>query len=126
MRTAYKVIAHLIVIGVVLEAAFIGLQSSLGGDLHEHVGMELMPLLGLALLIVGYLAKIPGGAKWAGYTLIAILGQVALASLASSGTIVGGLHGANAFAVLWLAICAGRLVSVTKATGDAPTATARV
>jgi membrane-bound ClpP family serine protease len=114
MRTAYKVIAHLIAIGVVLESALIASQSDLGETLHEHVGMEVLPLFGLALLIVAFLAKIPGGAKWAGLTLLAILTQLLLADLAHGRSLVGALHGFNAFVILGAAEYAARQASLSE------------
>jgi hypothetical protein len=116
MRTGYKAIAHLIALGVVLEASFIAYQGgTTGRTLHEHVGMELMPLLGLALLVVAFLAKFPGAVGWAGLTLLAILVQVILAVITTHVGAVGALHGINAFVVLGLAEYAARRATITAA-----------
>jgi heme A synthase len=60
-------------------------------------------VLGLVLLILSYFAKLPGGAKWAGFTFLAIVVQWVLAIVSFAAPVVGVLHGANAFAILALA-----------------------
>lgn len=133
MRGAYRVIAHLIMVGVLLQAAFVAggwfgtineidggtvvnedYEGNLGHALHGIVGMMVMPLLGLALLIVSFFAKLPGGVKWAGFTFLAIVVQVVLAFVAFGVPVVGALHGLNAFVVLGCAFYAGRVVASTR------------
>ena len=132
MRSAFRVTAQLIALGVVLQAAFVALGWfiilndvdggqvvdkayledgdgwNIGHLLHGMVGMMLMPLLGLLLLIFSFFAKIPGGVKWAGLTLLAIVVQVALALIGFEAPALGALHGINAFIVLGLATMAIR------------------
>lgn len=132
MRTAYRVIAQLIALGVVLQAAFIALawfiilndvdggQSvdkayledgdgwNIGHVLHGMVGLMVMTVLGLALLIVSFLARIDGGVKWAALVFLAIVVQVALAFVSFGVPAIGALHGINAFVVLALAELAAR------------------
>jgi hypothetical protein len=131
MRGAYKVLAGLIMLGVLVQAAAVAggwfgtinevddgtiinkdYEGNLGHAVHAIVGMMLMPLLGLLLLIVSFFAKLPGGVKFAGFTFLAIVVQVVLAFVAFGVPVVGVLHGINAFVVFGLA-----LMCVRKATG---------
>lgn len=131
MRGAYKGIAHLIALGVLLQAAFVAsawfqtindvdggkvinedYEGNLGHALHGMTGMMVMPILGLLLLIVAFFAKLPGGVKWAGFTFLAIVVQVVLAFVSFGVPVIGTLHGINAFVVLGLALYAGRKVAV--------------
>lgn len=131
MRGTYKVVAHLIALGVVLQTAFVagawfqaindiddGLtitedyDGNLGHALHGIVGMNVMPLLGLVLFVVAFFARIPGGVKWAGFTLLAIVVQIVLAFVAFGVPAVGALHGINAFVLLGVALYTGRRVAV--------------
>jgi len=140
MRGTYKVVAHLIALGVVLQASFIALgwfgtinevddglvfdkaylESDDGGNighiLHWLVGMNVMPLLGLILFVVAFFAKIPGGVKWAGFTFLAIIVQVTLAFVAFGVPAVGALHGINAFVVLGLGLYTGRRIAAQATT----------
>ena len=132
MRSAYRTVAQLIALGVVLQAAFVALGWfiilndvdggqvvdkayledgdgwNIGHMLHGTVGLMVMPILGLLLLIFSFFAKIPGGVKWAGLTLLAIVVQVALALIGFEAPALGALHGINAFIVLGLASMAIR------------------
>ncbi|HSR24849.1 MAG TPA: hypothetical protein VLW53_14945 [Candidatus Eisenbacteria bacterium] len=135
MKAAYRVIAHIIALGVVAQASFIALgwfttlhdidknhlvvdkayidgdNANIGHVLHGIVGMNVMPLLGLALLIVSFFAKIPGGVKWAGFTLLAVVVQVALALISFGAPAVGALHGINAIVLFTVALITGRRVT---------------
>lgn len=130
MRGTYKVIAHLIALGVLVQAAAVAggwfgtinevddgavitsdYEGNLGHAVHGINGMMVMPLLGLLLLIVSAFAKLPGGAKWAAFTFVAIVVQVVLAFVAFAAPVVGILHGLNAFIVLGLALYAGRRIA---------------
>jgi hypothetical protein len=135
MRGAYKVLAHLIALGVLVQAAAVAggwfgtinevdggavinedYEGNFGHALHGMNGMMVMPLLGLLLLIVAFFAKLPGGVKWAGLTFLAIVVQVVLAFVAFGVPVIGALHGINAFVVLGLALYAGRRVAVGEPT----------
>ncbi|MGH8970086.1 MAG: hypothetical protein ACRDV1_09085 [Actinomycetes bacterium] len=136
MRSTYRVLAGIIALGVVAQASFVALGWfltlneiddgqlvdkaylendgwNIGHTLHGIVGFNLMPLLGLILLIVSFFAKIPGGVKWAGLTFLAIIVQVVLGLLAFGVGGLGALHGINAFVVLGLALFTGRRVAMT-------------
>jgi hypothetical protein len=145
VRTAYRTIAQLIALGVVLQAAFVALGWfiilndvdggqvvdkayledgdgwNIGHLLHGVVGLMVMPLLGLALLISSFFAKIPGGVKWAGLTLLAIVVQVALALIGFEAPALGALHGINAFIVLGLASMAIRRATADRAVARSAT-----
>lgn len=131
VRTTYRVLAILVAVGVVLQAAFIAFawfdviaaidggqaftaedDGNAGHALHGFFGMTLIPLIALALLIVSFFAKIPGGIKWAGIVFGVTVLQVVLAIVAFSAPIVGALHGMNA---LLLAVVAGRAAAVAGA-----------
>ncbi len=120
MRKAYQVICHLIALCVVLQAAWIaaalftvdkriedGHSITKGYDnwaqVMHSVFAIIVVVLGLVLLILSYFAKLPGGAKWAGFTFLAIVVQWVLAIVSFAAPVLGVLHGANAFAILALA-----------------------
>lgn len=130
MRSTYRVLAYLIALGVVLQATTVAFawfavindleggavftadsELNIGHELHGLVGMNLMPLLALLLLISSFFAKIPGGIKWAGFVLLAVVAQVVLAIVAFSTPAIGALHGINAVLILALAMIAGYRVT---------------
>ena len=127
MRSAYRVLAGLVAIGVVLQAMFIALgwftaikdmdgglvvdknyEGNAGHMLHGQFGMLVIPLLALLLLIVSFFAKVPGGIKWALYVVGLVVLQIALAFVSFNAPVVGVLHGLNAFALLGVAAMASR------------------
>ena len=100
MRSAYRILAIIIAVEVVIQAmamvfavAGLGIWVDEGGVLdkaafesedlnftgvvgfmvHGINGMMIIPLLGLALLVVSFFAKVPGGVKWAAIVLGAIV-----------------------------------------------------
>ena len=103
MRNAYRILAIIIAVEVVIQAmamvfavAGLGIWVDDGGVLdkaafesedlsftgvvgfmvHGINGMMIIPLLGLALLVVSFFAKVPGGVKWAAIVLGSIVVQV--------------------------------------------------
>src|SRR3954470_5418587 len=86
VRATYRILAMLIAIGVVVQAAAIayalfdiehntddGVYYTKGSEnggvaLHAVLGGMVIPALVLALLIVSFFARIPGGVKWAAIT----------------------------------------------------------
>ena len=147
MRQAYRVVAGLIAIGVLVQAAAIAMgwfmviaesedadvvlnadyEGNIGHALHGIVGLTIMPVLGLLLLIFSFFAKFPGAVKWAGFTFLAIVVQVALAFISFGVGELGFLHGLNAFVILGLAATAARRATVTDGVrGTDRTATASV
>jgi hypothetical protein len=127
MKQTYRVLAGLIAVGVVVQAAALAygwfslldqldngrtIDSNYDGNaghaLHGILGMTVIPLLGLALVIVALFAKIEKGISWAGALFASIVLQIALAFIGFSAAFVGALHGANALVVLALAVLAAR------------------
>lgn len=125
MRSAYRVLAILIAAGVFIQAASIAfawfdvisaleggavldkdMERNAGHNIHGMNGMMVIPLLSLILFIVSFFAKIPSGVKWAGFILLAVVVQVALAITAFSVPAVGALHGLNALIIFSLAVMA--------------------
>lgn len=154
MRTAYKVLAWLIALEVVIQAALMvwaiaGLGiwvDTKGGVLDKAVmesdetpfaeiagfmfhgmnGTMLIPALALILLIVSFFAKVPGGIKWAGFVLLAVVAQVALGIFGHEVAIAGMFHGINALILFAVAAMAGvrvhRMSKVDATTTSAGTA----
>lgn len=142
MRAAYKWLGHLIALGVLLQAMWIAFgffavsnkidggarfdkeyvenNSVFGLDMHWLFGTTVIPLLGLVLLVVSFFARVPGGPRWAGLTLLAIVLQVALAFIAFAAPAVGLLHGLNAFVILGLAELSARRAAGTEPAAGAP------
>jgi heme A synthase len=128
MRSTYRVLALLICLGVVLQAAAIAFgwfdviadsedadvvlnddyDGNAGHMMHGIIGMSVIPLLGLILLVVSFLTKVPGASKWAGYVFGSIVFQVVIGIMSFSIPILGVLHGVNAFVMFGLALMAAR------------------
>lgn len=140
MKQTYRALAGLIALGVLVQAASVAFgwfdvlnqvdegalvfnstdQYNVGHDIHQIVGMNVMPLLGLILLIVSFFAKIPSGVKWAAGLFVAIILQVVLGIVAFSVPIVGALHGINALVILMLASQVARRAATAGRTDAEP------
>ena len=134
MRTVYRVLAYLIALEVMIQAAAVAYGvfgitkwvgdgavldkaamedestsfTGLGGlILHGMNGMYLIPLLALLLLIAACFARVPGGVRWAGLLFLAVLAQVLLGLFAHGLPALGILHGLNALVIFGLAVMAG-------------------
>lgn len=135
VKQTYRVLAGLIALGVLVQAAAIAFgwfdalheldnglvidenyEGNAGHMLHGIVGMYVMPLLGLSLLIVSFFAakQVPGARQWAGIVFGLIVLQVVLAFVAFGAPIVGALHGLNALAIIGTA---GRASMLARADG---------
>lgn len=141
MRITYRVLAYLICALVMLQAAshawasagialFIGeggtldpsaegpppFPEALGFMIHGMNGMYAIPLVALVLLVVAFLARIPGGVVRAVAILALVALQVTLGLLGHEMTALAFLHGVNALAIfgvaLWAALRAGRTDAV--------------
>jgi hypothetical protein len=127
MRQTYRVLAISIALGVVVQAASVALgwfltlkdlddgqvldkdfDYNAGQIVHSIFGLMVIPLLAIILFVISFFAKIDSGVKWAGYVLLAVILQIALAFIAFGVPAVGALHGINAFVVAGLAGFAGR------------------
>lgn len=142
MRTAYKVLAFLIAIEVAVQASMMAFAvaglaiwvdkeggvldkaafeeqpdftGAVGFMVHGINGMMVIPLLALVFLIVSFFAKVPGGAKWAGLVLLAVVVQVTLGLFGHENAVFGMLHGLNALILFSLAFMAGKRVSAAAA-----------
>jgi hypothetical protein len=134
VKQTYRVVAGLVVLGVLVQAAAIAFgwfdaiseidkglvidasyEGNAGHMLHGITGMYVMPILGLILLIVSFFVakEVPGARKWAGIVFGLIVLQVVLAFVAFGAPIVGALHGINALAILGTAARAGALTRTT-------------
>ena len=136
MRSAYRILAIIIAVEVVIQAmamvfavAGLGIWVDEGGVLdkaafesedlsftgvggfiiHGINGMMIIPVLGLALLVVSFFAKVPGGVKIAALVLGAIVVQVLLGVFGHESAYIGALHGLNAFILFGSAVYAARL-----------------
>jgi hypothetical protein len=80
----------------------------IGFPIHAIDGQIVIPLVAIALLVVSFFAKVPGGSKLAGFLLLAVVIQVLLGMFAHGMPYLGALHGANALLILGLGIGAGQ------------------
>jgi heme A synthase len=138
LKQTYRVLAGLIALGVLVQAASVAYgwfdaisavdagtvidgnyEGNAGHMLHGMIGMMVIPLLGLILLILSFVAakSIPQARKWAGIVFGLIVLQVALAFAAFSAPIIGALHGINALLLFGAAARAGALTRGTGAVG---------
>ena len=135
MRSTYRILAIIIVVEVVTQAmamvfaaAGLGIGVDEGGVLdkaafesddlsftgvggvivHGINGMMIIPLLGLALLVISLFAKVPAGVKVAAIVLATIVVQVLLGIFGHESASIGMLEGLNAFIVLSSAVYAAR------------------
>lgn len=132
MRTTYRVLAHLVALGVVVQAGLIAFawfsalneidggavidaswEGNAGHVGHGIVGMMVIPVLALALLVVSFFAKVAGGVKWAAVVLGVAVLQVLLAFVSFGAPLVGALHGVNALVLLGVAERAASRARVT-------------
>ena len=148
MKTAYRVLAGLTCLLVLVQAAAIafgtfGIISFVedGNDYTKAIGEEraaeaggigqnihsfgamAIALVAIVLLIVSFFAKIDGGVKWAGIVFAAVLLQWVLAIIAFSAPVVGLLHGLNAFVIFGTAMTA---MQRARSATSAPVAAATV
>ena len=136
MRQTYRVLAGLIALGVVVQAALIAYawfatisdleaggvfdansEGNAGHAGHAIVGMMVLPALALIFLIVSLVAAkaVPQGRTWAAIVFAAVVVQVTLAFVSFGVPVIGALHGINALVIFSTAVRAARL-----AMGPAP------
>ncbi|MFZ0323207.1 MAG: hypothetical protein WAN48_03625 [Actinomycetes bacterium] len=91
-------IAHDVDAGTVVDKNY---EENFGLTLHAIMGTTVIPLLALALLIVGILVRsVDGALRWASVIFGLVLLQVVLAMVSFGAPVVGLLHGANAILIL--------------------------
>jgi hypothetical protein len=136
MRNVYRVLALLVAVGVMVQAAAIAfgmfglikwvetggtldqsteLNPDLGGyagfSTHATVGMMVLPAISLLFLISSFFAKVPGGITWALIVFGVTVVQVALGLFSHSLAGLGWLHGANALILFGVAVTAAMRVN---------------
>lgn len=151
MKSAYKVLAYIVAALVVVQSAAMvfavaGLgiwveeggvmdaatfesepefTGALGFMIHGINGMMLIPLVAIALLVVSFFAKVPGGVRNAAIVLGLIVLQVTLGIFGHESAYVGMLHGINALVLFSAALFSGRAAAKADAV-EAPRAAATV
>lgn len=138
MRATYRVLAYLLALEVVVQAAVIawalfglstwvenggvldkaGIESDslvfdgvTGFMIHGMNGQMIVPVIGLLLFVVSFFARFPGAVAWAGAAFGAVVIQVALGIIAHSVPALGLLHGVVALVILVVALVAARKAS---------------
>jgi heme A synthase len=152
MRRTYTVLAWIIAAGVFVQAAaiafgFAGMAGyvqgggvvdkalvesqtagnftgELGFPIHAIVGGMVIPFAALALVVVSFLVRVPGGRKWAAIVLGLVVVQAMLGYSITDLPYLGLIHGANALAVLLSSVQAARLVARAEARPTDSTVTA--
>lgn len=140
MRSTYRVLAGLVALGVVLQAAFIGAGTfgvfhdadngtvfdknnlNVAQIAHSITGSMLIPLAALVLLIISFFAKVPGGVKWAAIVFGLVVVQIMLAYASYGVPQIGFLHGINALALFSVAVLASRRARGAAPVGEAAAA----
>jgi len=125
MRTAYRAIASLIALAVVLQIASIALAgfttakdaddgASIGADYtnfgqsYHSIAGTAIGLLALIFLIVAFLTDVPGGRMLAAIVLGLVVVQFLLAVVSFGTPALGVLHGINGLAIAGIAGTAAR------------------
>jgi heme A synthase len=148
VRTTYRVLAWILALEVVVQAAAIawalfGLTAWIDGGgvldaaaieaevqfdgvvgfmVHGMNGTMIVPAVALLLLIVSFFAKLPRGVTYAAALFVMVVAQVALGIYAHSLPSLGMLHGALALAILVTAVLSARLTATPRAAVREPAA----
>jgi hypothetical protein len=151
MRKAFRVLADLVAVGVAVQSmamvwAIAGLfswiddggtldrhvldgwddnppdfQGAVGFAIHGTIGMMVIPVLALALLVVAFFARVPGGVKWAALVVVLVVVQVAAGLAGEDVPWLGLVHGLDAFALFAAALFAARAAHPASQTAAAAT-----
>lgn len=148
MRTTYRVLAWIVAVEVLLQAAAIsyaifgfGRWIQQGGVLDKSVmesqaslfpeevgfmvhglnGMMIVPVVALLLLVVSFFAGVPRGVAPAGAVVGLVALQVLLGMFAHGIPGLGLLHGANALALFAVAVVAARRATLPAGAAAVPT-----
>ncbi|MHC1560900.1 DUF6220 domain-containing protein [Actinomycetospora sp. C-140] len=148
MRTTYRVLAWILALEVVVQAAAIAwavfglttwiegggvldaaaIQSDVQFDgvvgfmVHGMNGQIIVPAVALILLVVSFFAKLPRGVAYAATLFGLVVVQVLLGMVAHAVPALGMLHGAVALAILVVAVMSARLAAAPSAAPQAPAA----
>lgn len=147
MRSAYRVLAYLIALGVLVQAAAIayaisglGTWIQAGGVLdkaamenetteftgvagfmvHGINGQIVLPVLALALLVVSFFAAVRGGIGLAAMLFGGIVVQVALGMFGHGLPVLGLIHGGFALVIFLTALLAARRAGTGAVAGVGP------
>lgn len=137
MRRTYQILAHVIALLVMVQAAsavfaVAGINryvmdggvvdkalmeskqadftGAIGIPIHAITGQMVIPVVALALLIVSFMAHIPKGPMFAGVILGLVVIQVLLGIFGHQVPYLGILHGINALVLFTVALMAGMRV----------------
>jgi hypothetical protein len=128
MRKAYRILAYAIAVEVVIQAMSIALGLTGFGKWIDDGATVTKKVLDdnptFTGSIVAFFAKIPGGARWAGYILGLIVVQVVLGIVSAKVPYLITLHVLNAFAILGIALVAARRAESTATTAREATSAA--
>jgi hypothetical protein len=143
MRKAYRILADLIAVGVVIQSmamvwAIAGLfhwvdgggtldsavydswdddppdfSGAVGFMIHGMVGMMVIPVIVLALLVVAFFAQVPGGVKWAATAVGIVVLQLVAGLSGPDAPWLGLVHGFLPFALFGLAMQAAKAAHPT-------------
>jgi hypothetical protein len=152
MRKTYRVLADIIAIEVVIQAMLIvwgiaGLfnwidegatldksvvkgwdkdpptfEGAIGHFIHGMNGQFLIPLIGLALLVVSFFAKVPRGTTLAVVIVVTIAVQVIAGLTADAVPYIGLVHGLGAFIIFGTALAAAKAAKQAGITEPTPAA----
>ncbi|TNC28449.1 DUF6220 domain-containing protein [Amycolatopsis alkalitolerans] len=149
MRTVYRVLAYLLALEVVVQAAAMvyavaglgrwidnggvadkatlenddqAFSEAVGFIAHGINGSMVVPAIVLLLLIVSFFARIPRGSWWALGLLLLVALQAELGFLGHSTPLLGLLHGINALAVFTVALVTARRAKTPKPVPAEPVA----
>jgi hypothetical protein len=151
MKSVYRVLAYLVALEVVIQAAAIAfamfglirwideggvldaaaVQSETttftglaGFIVHGMNGQFLVPLIALLLLIASFFAKIPGGVLWAGLVFLSVVVQIFLGIFAHGVPELGILHGVVALVMFAFAVVAARRAEASLSGAPTPASSA--
>lgn len=133
LKSAYRVLAYLVALEVVIQAAAIAFATfgllgyvsgggvldqtaqrahaysgAVGFIVHSVNGQMITPVIALVLLVVALFAKVPGGFTWAAIVLVTVVVQVLLGQFAHVLPALGWVHGALAIGLFIVAVIAAR------------------
>src|SRR3954468_22151135 len=148
MRKAYQVLAFIIALEVVIQAAAIAyglaglghwvedgntltkakldndnalhFQGIGGFAVHGVNGMMIIPLITLAFLVVSFFTKLSGASKRAGLITLLVAVQITLGLSSDAVVVLAPLHAINGFIIFSLAVMTGVMMRRTAPTSVAP------
>jgi hypothetical protein len=148
VQTTYRVLAWILALEVVVQAAAIAwavfgltawiegggvldaaaIQSDVQFDgvvgfmIHGMNGQMIVPAVALILLVVSFFAKLPRGVAFAATLFGLVVVQVLLGMFAHGIPALGMLHGVVALAILVVAVFSARLVATPSRAASTPAA----